>query len=238
MGIDVIITQKIIAKLLSASNSGRFVVGTKYNSPKVDEIKQYLFEECANFCSSDFGKVGNMKDGFRLMFKILINCIIPREGSIDQISWDQKHFIFYLKNEDKINISAYIFNHLCEAIKDNIKLRKKNVAYARLLSELLFQGHLIDSLKSSPNNENLDEIYGNILSTYVLANMKMKKKCEIVSSKMPISIRRTNSIYLEDYPVITKMDNLELIKNIIIQIFKDIPNKSISNKRKHEALDV
>lgn len=63
-----------------------------------------------------------MKDEFKLLFKILINCLIPREGSTYQISWDHKHFIFYLKNEDKINLSAYIFNHLCEAIKYGTKL--------------------------------------------------------------------------------------------------------------------
>lgn len=79
-----------------------------------------------------------MKDDFRFLFKILINFLVPREGSTYHISWDQKHFLFYLKDENMINISAYIFNHLCEAIKDSTKLRKKNLPYARLLSELFF----------------------------------------------------------------------------------------------------
>lgn len=56
-----------------------------------------------------------------------------REGSTYHISWDHKHFIFYLNNEDNINLSAYISNRLCEAIKDNTKLQNKNVPYARLL---------------------------------------------------------------------------------------------------------
>ena len=33
MGIDVVITQRTIAKILSNLNFGRFVVGTKVNSP-------------------------------------------------------------------------------------------------------------------------------------------------------------------------------------------------------------
>lgn len=77
--------------------------------------------------------------------------------------------------------------------------------------------------------------------------MKMKKKCEIVASKIHIYIRCTNSDYLEDYLVINKMDNLEVIKNFIIPFFKegknirlkDIPNKPTnvysSKKRKQEA---
>lgn len=134
MGVDVIITQKIITKLLRAPNSGRFVVRTKDNSSEADVIKRYLFEECSNLCSFDFGKVENMNDEFKILFKILINCPIPKEGSTDRFSWDHKHFIFYLKNEGKINLSSYIFNHLYEAIKDKTKYCKKNVPYARLLS--------------------------------------------------------------------------------------------------------
>ncbi|XP_050897528.1 uncharacterized protein LOC127104386 [Lathyrus oleraceus] len=244
MGVDMVITQNKIAKLLRAPNSSKYVVGTKYHSPEADAIKQYLFEEYGNFYSSDFGKVGNMKDNFRLLFKILINCIIPREGSTNQIFWDHKHFIFYLKNEDKINMSSYIFNHICEAIKDSTKLQKKNVLYARLLPELFFQGRLIDALKSLYDNEDLEEFYGNIISASVLDNTEMKMKCEIFASDIPISVRCTTSNYLKDYPVITKIDNPELIRNFIIQSFKegnnirlkDIPNKPIdvhfSKKRK------
>lgn len=56
------------------------------------------------------------------------------KGGAKLVRFYQKHFIFYLKHKYKINLSAYIFNHLCEAIKDNIKLPKKNVSYARLFS--------------------------------------------------------------------------------------------------------
>lgn len=70
------------------------------------------------------------------------------EGNTDQISWDHKYFIFYLVNEDKINLPAYIFHHICEAIKDNTKHLKKNVSCVRLLSKLFYQGRLIDAFKN------------------------------------------------------------------------------------------
>lgn len=108
-----------------------------------------------NFCSSDFGKVKNMRKNFKLLFKILISCLIPGEGSTNQVLRDHKHFIFYLNNEDKINLSVYIFNHLCEATKNSTKLRKKNMPYARLLSELVYHGHLIDALKTLSDNGDL-----------------------------------------------------------------------------------
>lgn len=149
----------------------------------------------------------------------------------------------------KISLSSYIFNHLYEAIKDSINLRKKNVPYARLLSELFFQGHLIDALKIFPDNGDLQEIYRNILSASILTNMKLMKKSDIFASNIPLFVRCTYSNYLEDYPIITKMDNPEVIKNFIIQSFKegknirfkDIPNKpsdvfKYSNKRKQKTL--
>lgn len=155
------------------------------------------------------------------MFKILISCLIPKEGSTGHISWDHKHFIFYLKNLDNINLSAYIFNHLCEAIRESIKHHKRNMPYARLLYELFYQGHLIDALKTFPDNENLEEIHRKILSTSVLSNMKLLKKSEVVASKVPLSVRCTNPGYLEDCPVITKMHNLEVIRLYIEQGFKE-----------------
>lgn len=39
MGVDVVITQKTIAKRLRAPNSSRYVVGTKDNNLEADAIK-------------------------------------------------------------------------------------------------------------------------------------------------------------------------------------------------------
>lgn len=77
--------------------------------------------------------------------------------------------------------------------------------------------------------------------------MKINKKCEFVDSNIPLSVRCTNSNYLEDCLVITKMYNPVVVRNFIIQSFKegnnirlkDIPNKPTDvyyfQKRKQEA---
>lgn len=69
MRIDMVITRKMIAKLLSTPNSGRFVMGMKGNSPKAYAIKWCLFEYNDILCSSNFGKVKNMKEDFRILLK-------------------------------------------------------------------------------------------------------------------------------------------------------------------------
>lgn len=150
---------------------------TKESSLEAEVIKTMLF-----VYYDDFGKVKNMKTPYTLLFKILIGCLIPREGSIDQISWDHRHFIWYLVNKDKINMSGYIFHHLCEDIKESKKHKRRNVPYVILLSELFHQGCLIDSIRDASAHDNLEETHGNILSTSVLANMKLLKRREVVIS--------------------------------------------------------
>lgn len=81
MDVDVIITQKTIAKLLKVTNSRRFILNTEENSTEAEAIKRYLFNHSGDICSSDFRKVKNMKKNLKLMFKILIGCMVPREGN-------------------------------------------------------------------------------------------------------------------------------------------------------------
>lgn len=221
IGVDVIITQKTIAKLLKVTNTRRYILNIKENSTEAESIKRCLFERSRNMCFSDFGKVENMKRNLKLMFKILIGCLIHREGSTDQISQDHKHFIFYLVNKDKINLLAYIFHHLCEATKDSINHLKKNVPYGRLLSELFYRGRLIDALKSTLDIEDLEEIHENIILAFVLDKMKLLKKSEVVVSKYPLKVRCKNHDQLEDYPIITKLDNLNVIRLYIQQEFEE-----------------
>lgn len=188
MGVDVTITQRDIAKLLRATDTRRFILNTTESSPEADAIKINFFELSGETCSSDFGKVKNMKTDFKLLFKILIGRMIPREDNSNQISWDHRHFIFYLVNKYNINLPAYIFHNLCEAIKESKKHIKNNVPYAKLMSELFHQGCLIDALKTVSDNEDLQDIHGNILYALVQENMKILKKSDVVLSKYPLRI--------------------------------------------------
>lgn len=99
MGVEVTTSQNHIAKLMGIDNKGRCPLNTKDDGPESSVIKQLIFLK-----SDDFGKVKNMKIENRLLFRILIGCLIPREWSAYQISWDHKHFIWFLINMEKINL--------------------------------------------------------------------------------------------------------------------------------------
>lgn len=196
---------------------GRCTLNTKESSPEAEVIKTRLFVN-----SDDFRKVKIMKTPYTLQFKILIGCLIPIEGSTNQISLDHSHFIWYLVKKAKINLPGYIFHHMCEAIKDSKKHTNKNVPYVRLLSELFHQGRLIYSLRDASAHDDLEEIHGNILSTSILANMKLLKRNAMVILEEPLRARSTKSSYLEDYLVITKHDNPEVIREFIKMARKEV----------------
>lgn len=80
MGVEVTITQSHIAQLIGVTNEGRRVFNTQESKKEVKLIKSSMF------LKEDFGKVKNMHISYRLLFKILIGCLIPRGGSTDQIS--------------------------------------------------------------------------------------------------------------------------------------------------------
>lgn len=131
MGIEVTITQSQNAKLIGEDNRGICLFKTGKTNSYASLIKNKLFE---NGSESDEAK--NMLVQKRLLYRIPIGCLIPREGSTDQIPKDCKHFILFLVNKHEINLPAYICNHLCESIRERKKHQKKNVPYARLLFEL------------------------------------------------------------------------------------------------------
>ena len=52
--------------------------------------------------------------------------------------------------------------------------------------------------------QDLDDAYGSVLSTFVLANMKERRKKDILMIPNPMRIRKDRrSAFLEDYPLLT-----------------------------------
>lgn len=116
---------------------------------------------------------------------------------------------------------------------------------------MFHQGHLINSLKDGSTHEDLEEIHWNILSASYLANTKLLKKNEVVLYKDPLNVRSLKSNYLNDYLVITKHGNPEVIRIYIemarkeagvVMRYEDLPEKltdlhKSSRKRKQVVSD-
>lgn len=120
IGINVTITQSYIAQLIGWDKQGMFEVKTSKTSKYTEEIKEKLLQ-----IPSDYDKIKNMHNNYIILFRIIIHCLIPREGSIDQISWDHKQIILFLVNDQKVNLAAtfsIIFVRLLEKLR---KIRRR-----------------------------------------------------------------------------------------------------------------
>jgi hypothetical protein len=92
VGIDVLITQEHIAKVLGLDNEGEKINLYKANSKHVESIKEDLFP--ADTRDFEFGRAKYMKKEYNIAFKVFLASIITREGGTYTISWPHKHFIW------------------------------------------------------------------------------------------------------------------------------------------------
>jgi hypothetical protein len=78
LGIDVLITQEHIAKVLGLDNEGEKVNMYKANSKFIESVKEDLF--LPGTSGSDFGRAKFMKKEYNIAFKVFLASIVTREG--------------------------------------------------------------------------------------------------------------------------------------------------------------
>src|SRR4030066_399812 len=224
LGLEMVITESLIRSLLQVPSGGLFVTGQKGDSEFADKIEATLHE------GRPSKKVIDMATEHRIIYKIVLGCLLPRESSADQMSWDHKHFMTFLLSKYPIDLPAYIFQHLCYSINETKKHQKMNVPYARLISEFLYQGKLIQKLAELglASDQELGTTYGKVLNGSILFNMKLKKKKDLVTDhQLDLVINTASSDYIENFPLISKHDNPEVIARFIHQFRQDNPDVHI-----------
>ncbi|KAK2400255.1 hypothetical protein QL285_049973 [Trifolium repens] len=145
LGIDVLITQEHVAKILGLDNKGQDVNAYKLKSKYTESIKEDLFP--AETKEKEFGRAKFMKKEFNFAFKVLLASIIPREGGKDTISVPHKHFLWFLHKRVKINLASLLFEHLCSCIVENQTKAVATLHHPILLSEIIRQTKLIEILR-------------------------------------------------------------------------------------------
>ncbi|WJX52461.1 hypothetical protein P8452_38573 [Trifolium repens] len=99
-----------------ALNQGSFEHKVKCDKSMCEDIGNFLVGPGVD--STDISSVSLIN---RIIFKVLIKSIIPREGSETKMSWVHKYLIKLLNQETPINLSlyqpAYIFHHLCSSVR-------------------------------------------------------------------------------------------------------------------------
>jgi len=127
MGILVSITEAVIAKACRMAPEGRF----QWNVSR----KDILLESFTNLLLNGNPKTKfvNMDIKHRMLLKITNECFFQKGGSADQPSLDQKLALYFLASCQAINLPRYLMHHLCWAIKEGAKGKRKQVPCGRLL---------------------------------------------------------------------------------------------------------
>ncbi|KAK2437062.1 hypothetical protein QL285_021999 [Trifolium repens] len=210
MGINVLITQEHIAKILGLDNEGENVDEYGEKSKHIESIKKDLFlPGCAN---NDFGKAKFMKQNFSFAFKVFLASIITREGGYDTISLPHRHFIWFLYKKVKINLAKLLFDHLCFTISKSRFKSPSMIHHPRLISEIIRQTKLTQIISTK---EKLRVFNTAKYDASVLVNMHLKTKEELKSAKSPLEQVYEKYFWCDGFPTISEFDNDEVIKNFL-----------------------
>ncbi|KAK2373257.1 hypothetical protein QL285_074305 [Trifolium repens] len=210
MGINVLITQEHIAKILGLDNEGENVDEYGEKSKHIESIKKDLF--LPGSANNDIGKAKFMKQNFSFAFKVFLASIITREGGYDTISLPHRHFIWFLYKKVKINLAKLLFDHLCFTISKSRTKSPSMIHHPRLISEIVRQTKLIHIISTK---EKLRVFNTAKYDASVLVNMHLKTKEELRTAKSPLEQVYEKYFWCDGFPTISEFDNDDVIKNFL-----------------------
>ncbi|WJX50150.1 NADH:ubiquinone reductase (H(+)-translocating) [Trifolium repens] len=198
LGINVVITQAHIAKILGLDNKGEDIEVYDKKSKHLDSIHQDLFK--SGCTQKDFGKVMHMKHTFEFAFRMCLSTIFTRKGGLDTISIPHKHLIWFLYKRVKVNLAKILFDHMCFTINEGRTKIPSVIHHPRLISELIRQTKLTDIVSAK---EKLRVFQTSKYDASVLVNMKRKTKEEIIQVKTPLQQVYEKYFWCDGFPTIS-----------------------------------
>jgi len=112
-------------------------------------------------------------------------------------------------------------HHLCWAVKEGIRGKRKQIPCGRLLSEIFTQGKLLETLRRNnlASNKTLKTRTGKIINGKTLQNMKIIKKFSPNEKDLKESAVQTE--LMKDFPPIFKEKNPEVLAELIAGCVKE-----------------
>jgi hypothetical protein len=120
-----------------------------------------------------------------MIAKIMSSSIFPASENRDHLSWDHRHFVYFLTRKYDLNWAKYIFDHICKSVllSQNQAKSDIHVVYPRVLSEIFYQCGVIDIIKATGHDYLLRECRASTLSAHSLACMNLLSELEAQPSE-------------------------------------------------------
>jgi len=188
---------------------GRFLWNVSRKEPLMDSYTNLLLK------GNPTTKLVDMNDKDRMLLKFVTECFFQKGGGSDQPSLDHKMVLYFFAAYQAINLPRYLMHHLCWAIKEGIKWKRRQVPCGRLLSEIFYQGGLIETLKkfNLASDKVLGTATGKIINGKTLQNMKIIGKFS--SNEKGLKESSVPSGLMRDFPSISREDNPEVFTGYI-----------------------
>lgn len=147
----------------------------------------------------------------KMLLKIQNEDLFPC-GDNEKPNLAQKVFLQHLIKKEKVNVPKYMFKYLVECLKQSQLQDKPRpwVPYGRLLSEIFYQGGVLDSLSRAQGytDQMLDTKTGAFINAQTLKNMKLISK--VTKLRTDLSESHVVSDLMRDFPPICKQDPIEV----------------------------
>jgi len=213
MGIT--ITEEVIAKACRVAPTGRFLWNASRSHPLLERFKSVVMN--GNLAT----KLVDIEAHHRMLLKFMTECFFQKGGGSDQPSVDHKLVLYFLAAFDKINLPKYLMHHLCWAVKEAIRGKRKLIPCGRLLSEIFTQGKLLETLRRNnlASDKALRTITGKMINGKTLQNMKIIKKFSPNEKDLKESTVQTK--LMKDFPPIFQERNPEVLNELISGFVKE-----------------
>jgi len=156
----------------------------------------------------------------RMLLKFMTECFFQKGGGSDQPSVDHKLVLYFLASFNKINLPKYIIHHLCWAINEGIRGKRKQIPCGRLLSEIFIQGRLLEIFRRNnlASDQALRTKSGKMINGKTLQNMKIIKKFSPSEKDLKESTAPTK--LMKDFPPIYQKRNPEVLAKLVADYAK------------------
>ncbi|KAK2436716.1 hypothetical protein QL285_021688 [Trifolium repens] len=168
-----------ILEALKLKRDGVIIRHTDEAGPDVDE---YLFKPKTN-PKDKFEWTNNCK----IIYRILIDSVLPKLGGTDQISSVQKLFTYNVAKGNIVDIGRLIFDNLCTSIVSS----KAIVRHSRLLSHMFAQCGLLDAVTPYLPGLSTFLLGSKIVNSTTLRYLRPVKNNEIVHPTHPVLLRNS-----------------------------------------------
>jgi len=128
--------------------------------------------------------------------------LLPKGSGGDKPSLDHQVFLHLFLTKEKANVPKFIFRHMVKNLRDNQTIRKNLVPYGRLLSEIFYQGGILNSLKEVKyfTDAQLCTVTGRIINGATLVAMKLIKKQDLKQLSTDLKESSVISNLMDEFP--------------------------------------